>query len=178
MLKMEIFTRNFLRKFEAEKAQVLNGEFTVDTDTTGLETLSSETLASYLAVDPSQYGRVANDEKLVMFRTLYRPLEVFADVTVADLHIAFDETINKGEIQLKYHTLNSTMCTKNEWHQFLALLFQMYDQFSIEAVDTDYIMLKFFVDMTGETSIDEYKKQLNLLCQSIGISKEFYDFNL
>ncbi|WP_409968025.1 hypothetical protein RFF05_16010 [Bengtsoniella intestinalis] len=175
---MEIFTRNFLQKFEAEKAQVLSGAFAIDTAPTHLETLSSETLASYTAVDPSQYGRVPNDEKLVMFRTLYRPLEVFADVTAANLRIVFYETINKGEIQLKYHTLNSTMCTENEWHQFLALLFQMYDQFSIEVVDTDYIMLKFFVDMTGETSIDEYKKHLNSLCQSIGISKEFYDFDL
>ncbi|MFI3292593.1 MAG: hypothetical protein SNI70_03635 [Rikenellaceae bacterium] len=175
---MEIFTRNFLQEFEAEKELFLNGAFDMPNDLADIHPPSLDAILNYHAMDTAQYRRLPNDEKLMVFRALYKPLEIFADATVADLRIEYDEDIAKGEIQLKYQTLDSTMCTKNDWHIFLSLLFRMYEDFSISAVDEDYVLLKFFVDLADEIQVADYSKQLEILKEVIELSKELYGFDI
>ncbi|WP_409968496.1 hypothetical protein RFF05_00475 [Bengtsoniella intestinalis] len=175
---MEVFTRNFLQAFEAEKASFLNGEFDEPDDLADIHPPSIDAILNYHAVDTAQYRRVPNDEKLMVFRALYGPLEIFADATVADLRIEYDEDIAKGEIQLKYQRLDSTMCPRNDWHIFLSLLFRMYEDFSISPVDADCVLLKFFVDLADEVQVADYSKQLEILKEVIALSKELHDFDL
>ncbi|WP_409969881.1 hypothetical protein RFF05_08270 [Bengtsoniella intestinalis] len=168
---MEVFARNFLQDFESEQASLSKGADNADMDFSDLQPPSVEALSNYVAVDIAQYKHSINAEKVAMFHELYKPLERFADETIADLRIEYDESVGKGSIQLKYHSLDSAVCPQNQWHTFLALLFQMYADFSITVVDGCYVVLKFYVDLTDKVQVNDYSKQLELLRACIGLSE-------
>ncbi len=163
---MEVFTRNFLQEFEAEQALLETEDWVPCSD---LRPPSLCALSNYAAVKQAQYKKVPNQEKVAIFQGLYKPLERFADDTVADLRIEYDASMGKGNIQLKYQTLDSSVWVEPHGHKILALLFRLYPDFSVTAENGTYIVLKFYADFTDEVQVADYSKQLELLRECIGL---------